>query len=290
MRLPARAFPFALLLFAAWLSSSAAASGLEAQALSGTEARIVQEVDAGADEAIALLERLVSINSGTMNLDGVREVGAVLLDEFDALGFETEWVDGAAFDRAGHVVARREGSGPHLLLIGHLDTVFEPGSPFQTFERAGDRAAGPVVVDMKGGDVVIIHALKALQPAHLTALLSAMERDRKAPRLRQMVYTLLHTALRDAVKTGLLARNPAAAVDRPRVPRKEIRALDPAQVRTLLEQARGDSLEALYVLAVASGLRLGELVTDSFVDCYSIRDHLTVLALSSCHLSREWLS
>ena len=102
--------------------------------------------------------------------------------------------------------------------------------------------------------------LKALQPAHVTALLSAMERDGKAPRLRQMVYTLLHSALRDAVKTGLLARNPAAAVDRPRVPRKEIRALDPAQVRTLLDQARGDSLEALYVLAVASGLRLGELL------------------------------
>ncbi len=87
-----------------------------------------------------------------------------------------------------------------------------------------------------------------------------MERDGKAPRLRQMVYALLHTALRDAVKRGLLARNPAAAVDRPRVPRKEIRALDPAQVRTLLDQARGDSLEALYVLAVASGLRLGELL------------------------------
>ncbi len=102
--------------------------------------------------------------------------------------------------------------------------------------------------------------LKTLRPEHVTALLSAMERDGKAPRLRQMVYALLHTALRDAVKTGLLARNPAAAVDRPRVPRKEIRALDPAQVRKLLDAAQGDPLEALYVLAVASGLRLGELL------------------------------
>ncbi len=108
--------------------------------------------------------------------------------------------------------------------------------------------------------------LKALQPAHLTALLSAMERDGKSPRLRQMVYTLIHTALRDAVRTGLLARNPAGAIDRPRVPRKEIRALDPAQVRTLLDQARGDSLEALYVLAVASGLRLGELLGLQWAD------------------------
>jgi integrase len=102
--------------------------------------------------------------------------------------------------------------------------------------------------------------LKALQPAHLTALLSAMERDSKTPRLRQMVYAVLHTALRDAVKTKLLARNPAAAVDRPRVPRKEIRALDLAEVRKLLDAAQGDPLEALYVLAVASGPATGSLV------------------------------
>jgi len=142
----------------------AASAGLDpAQAaLSATERQIVAEVDARSDEAIALLERLVDINSGTMNLEGVREVGRQLRAEFDALGFETEFVDGAAFHRAGHLIARRGDRGPHLLLIGHLDTVFEPASPFQTFERDGDRAAGPGVVDMKGGDVVILHALQAL--------------------------------------------------------------------------------------------------------------------------------
>jgi glutamate carboxypeptidase len=92
----------------------------------------------------------------------VREVGRVILAEFDALGFETEWVEGAAFDRSGHVVARYGDRGPHLLLIGHLDTVFEPESPFQRFVRDGDRAAGPGVVDMKGGDVIILKALQAL--------------------------------------------------------------------------------------------------------------------------------
>lgn len=126
------------------------------------ERRIVAEVDTRADAAIDLLERVVDINSGTMNLEGVRAVGRAFRAEFDALGFETEWIDGAAFDRAGHLVARRAGDGPHLLLIGHLDTVFEPGSPFQRFERSGDRADGPGVIDMKGGDVVIVHALKAL--------------------------------------------------------------------------------------------------------------------------------
>jgi glutamate carboxypeptidase len=105
---------------------------------------------------------VVNINSGTMNLEGVREVGRVFAEELEALGFETEWVEGAAFNRAGHLVARRPGNGPHLLLIGHLDTVFELDSPFQRFEREGDRAAGPGVVDMKGGDVIIIEALNAL--------------------------------------------------------------------------------------------------------------------------------
>lgn len=138
---------------------------LSGQALSTVEQRIAREVDARAEEAIELLAAAVEINSGSMNFDGVREVGALFRAEFDALGFETEWIDGAPFERAGHLVARRSGSGPHLLLIGHLDTVFEPSSPFQAFAREGQRARGPGVVDMKGGDVVIIHALEALAAA-----------------------------------------------------------------------------------------------------------------------------
>lgn len=135
--------------------------------ISQTEQKIVAEVAARADEAIALLEESVSINSGSMNFEGVREVGRLYTVEFEALGLETEWIDGTAFDRAGHLVARTRGSsdGRHLLLIGHLDTVFEPTSPFQQFERTGDRADGPGVVDMKGGNAVIIHALKALKAA-----------------------------------------------------------------------------------------------------------------------------
>jgi len=138
---------------------------VQAQALSSVEQRIAGEVDTRAAAAIDLLERAVNINSGSMNFPGVREVGVLFRQEFDALGFETEWIDGASWDRAGHLVARRTGSGPRLLVIGHLDTVFEPSSPFQRFVREGDRAEGPGVVDMKGGDVVIIHALKALAAA-----------------------------------------------------------------------------------------------------------------------------
>ena len=117
-------------------------------------------------EALALLETLVNVNSGTQNLAGVREVGRLLRAEYDALGFTTRWEDGASFGRAGHLVAERTGRGPRILLIGHLDTVFEPDSPFQRWQRLSDStASGPGSTDMKGGDVIMLFALKALQAA-----------------------------------------------------------------------------------------------------------------------------
>jgi glutamate carboxypeptidase len=127
-------------------------------------------VDAHDAEGVALLEKVVNINSGTGNHAGVREVGKIFQAEFDALGFKTTWVDGAAFQRAGHLVARHPGTGPKILLIGHLDTVFEKDSPFQKFQRTtGTMATGPGVIDMKGGDVVILQALKALKSVNALA-------------------------------------------------------------------------------------------------------------------------
>jgi glutamate carboxypeptidase len=132
--------------------------------LSPDERALPTFVDAHDAESLALLERVVNINSGTQNFDGVREVGRVFGDELAALGFTTRWVDGTPFKRAGHLVAEHPGSGPRILLIGHLDTVFEKDSPFQRFERIDDRTArGPGIIDMKGGNVVMIGALKALQ-------------------------------------------------------------------------------------------------------------------------------
>src|SRR5262245_2859249 len=135
--------------------------------LSSDERAIADAVDAGNAEGLALLEKIVNINSGTMNFDGVREVGAVLRAELDAIGFETRWIDGAPFGRAGHLIARSQGSlGDRVLLIGHLDTVFEASSPFQRFERLSDaEARGPGIIDIKGGDVIIVQALKALKAA-----------------------------------------------------------------------------------------------------------------------------
>ena len=153
--------PFALV-----LSALAAAQTPAHGSLNAEERALVAFVDRDNERALALLEKAVNINSGTMNLPGVREVGAVFRAELDALGFKTEWVDGSSVQRAGHLVADHPGPGPRILLVGHLDTVFEPHSPFQKYERIGaDAARGPGVTDMKGGNVVMLQALKALQSA-----------------------------------------------------------------------------------------------------------------------------
>jgi glutamate carboxypeptidase len=148
-----------------------------AQGLSSAERRIVLAVDAGLPAALELLERTVNINSGTHNHAGVRAVAEVLGREFSTLGFTTRWVDGAPWGRAGHLIAERQGrgQGPRVLLIGHLDTVFELDSPFQRFQRLGsDSARGPGVIDMKGGNVVMWLALRALREAGLLDSLQVM--------------------------------------------------------------------------------------------------------------------
>jgi len=129
------------------------------------EQRMLEWIDAHADDAIALLEETVNISSGTMNHEGVREVGAVMRRELDALGLLTEWVEQPAeINRAGHLFGRKlEGSGRKFVLIGHLDTVFEADDAFEGFVRDGPVVRGPGVDDMKSGNVIIVYALKALQ-------------------------------------------------------------------------------------------------------------------------------
>lgn len=132
--------------------------------LTDLERRVAQRVEASYEDDVALLERTVNINSGTLNPAGVRAVHDVLAPEFEALGFAVRYAElPPEMGRGGHLVAERVGNrGKRLLLIGHLDTVFEPDSPFQTFVRDGDQAIGPGVSDMKGGNIVILSALRAL--------------------------------------------------------------------------------------------------------------------------------
>jgi len=176
------------------------AAGAQAQ-LNEDESTMAAWIDGQTNEIEALVERLVNINSGTMNHAGVREVGAVLRTELDALGFETEWIDmPARVQRAGHLFGRREGShGKRLLLIGHLDTVFEPDDDFQEFVREGTWATGPGAVDMKSGDVIIVYALKALAEAGVldgTQIIVAYTGDEES------VGGPLETARRDLIEAG----------------------------------------------------------------------------------------
>jgi glutamate carboxypeptidase len=152
------------------------------------ERAMVAYIDAHNAEALALLERVVNVNSGTQNFAGVRAVGAIFLASFDRLGFKTRWVDGAPFQRAGHLVAEHRGAGPKILLIGHLDTVFERDSPFQAYRRIDEKTAtGPGIIDMKGGDIVILQALAALEAAgalkdmNVTVVMTGDEEDGGRP-------------------------------------------------------------------------------------------------------------
>lgn len=140
------------------------AGGAAAQTLTPDEAQLVARVRQHTPAALQLLERSVLINSGTLNPAGVREVGALFAQEFEALGFKTRWVDmPAEMRRAGHLVAERTGDqGQRVLLIGHLDTVFEKDSPVPPWQSDGRRVRGQGVSDMKGGDVIVLLALRAL--------------------------------------------------------------------------------------------------------------------------------
>src|SRR5215210_2601975 len=129
--------------------------------LAPAEQKIVRTVDSEQPRTIALLERLVNQNSGSLNLPGVEAVGGMMRAELEPLGFDVRWIPMAEAGRAGHIVAVHKGSGrgKRMLLIGHLDTVFEPDSPFQRFAlNDPNTAEGPGVGDDKGGMAVMVAA------------------------------------------------------------------------------------------------------------------------------------
>lgn len=174
--------------------------------LDSVEERIVSHVDNEQDRAMALLEQVVNINSGTMNLAGVRRVGDVFAREFAALGFDVEWIEGAAFNRAGHLIAARGEEGARLLLIGHLDTVFGADSPFQHLELLpGNLAKGPGTTDMKGGDVIIVQALRALEATGVLDRLSIRVVMTGDEEQRGEPFELANEALIDAAEWADIA-------------------------------------------------------------------------------------
>jgi glutamate carboxypeptidase len=157
--------------------------------LAPAETRMIQTVDAEQERTLAMLEKWVNQNSGSLNIPGVTKVGEMLRAELEPLGFNVQWIDMKAAGRAGHIVATHKGNGrgKRLLLIGHLDTVFEPDSPFQRWERRGNDGIGPGAGDDKGGMAVMIAALRAmhaagtLRQADIEVVLTGDEEDNGMP-------------------------------------------------------------------------------------------------------------
>lgn len=146
-----------------------ALSTVKAQ-LSNPEKKAIAFINHHMDAAMQLLIQTVNINSGTLNMAGVKKVGDIYASALEKLGFTIEWVaEPDSLHRAGHLVATHKGKkGKKLFLIGHLDTVFEPDMPAGPYTVLNDSTAtGQGVNDMKGGDVVMITALRALDAAGL---------------------------------------------------------------------------------------------------------------------------
>ena len=174
------------LLFRACLAALALLATSPALAqLSASERRMAEVIESEQERTVAMLAKWVNQNSGTMNFAGVKAVGEMVRSELEPLGFTVEWIDMKAANRAGHLVARHKGNGrgKKLLLIGHLDTVFEPHSAFQRWVARGKVGEGPGAVDDKGGMAVIVAALRAmhsagtLRNADVTVFLTGDEED-----------------------------------------------------------------------------------------------------------------
>ena len=125
------------------------------------------------DRFLAELERLVSIDCGSYTPEGVNRVADFCADTLSTLGADVERVthrpDGERPQLGDLVIGRMVGGGPRLLLIGHMDTVFDPGTAAaRPFRIEGDRALGPGVTDMKAGLLAGFHAIGALHEAGVT--------------------------------------------------------------------------------------------------------------------------
>jgi len=152
-------------------------------------------------EQLKLLERLVNIDSGTGDVNGGRHAGDLIAEELRQLGAQVTFVPAEAPGLAPNLVATITGTGRgRLLLISHLDTVFEPGTAAKRpFRMDEERAYGPGVSDEKGGVVEAIFALKILKQVRfkdfrkITLLVESSE-ERGSPGTRTLIRQLLKDA------------------------------------------------------------------------------------------------
>jgi glutamate carboxypeptidase len=128
------------------------------------DAKVWAAAEAARAEQLRLLQQVVDIDSGTRDVDGGRKVGAIFAERLKALGYDVSYVKAEAEGLPDNLVATLKGTGKgRILLIGHLDTVFGPGTVAKRqFRVDADKAYGPGVGDEKGGVVEGVFALKIL--------------------------------------------------------------------------------------------------------------------------------
>ncbi|MGE7601086.1 M20 family metallopeptidase [Peribacillus sp. NPDC097675] len=114
-------------------------------------------------EMLQLLERLVNIDSSSYTKQGIDEIGAILKGKFEELDFLVKKMKQQKF--GNHlVIQHRDAKSPHILVIGHMDTVFPEGTARKRpFKMEGTRAYGPGVVDMKGSLVQLLYAILCMK-------------------------------------------------------------------------------------------------------------------------------
>ncbi len=134
-----------------------------AQTIDPTERKIVDYIDKNNSAAISMIEKAVNIESPTEDISGVKAVGLLFSREFEALGLTAKWLNlPPEMKRAGHLIAETNGSkGKRLLLLGHLDTVLRG----EKYRLDGNTVHGTGIGDMKGGNVILLQALRALHAA-----------------------------------------------------------------------------------------------------------------------------
>lgn len=164
----------------------------------GKDAKVWAAAEQARPAQLDLLKQVVNIDSGTGDIEGGRKVAAVLIPRLKALGMTIESVPAEIPGLPENTVATLTGTGKaRILMIGHIDTVFGPGTVAKwPYSEEGDRASGPGVADEKGGVVEGVYALQILHDlgfkdfAKITFLIETSE-ERGSPGTRALIDRLV---------------------------------------------------------------------------------------------------